>query len=75
MFQILKSLFLVAKPCSVPTLRTISVTVPQMKKMKFSDLQPDSDVILISGKDDEKTVMKYSEVLEKVKQILTLFVN
>ena len=45
-----------------------------MKNIKFSDLQPDSDVILVSGKDDDqKTVMKYSEALEKVKQMYVIF--
>ena len=66
MFQVLKSFSIVTKPCSVQTIRRISATVPQMKKMRFSDLQPDSDVILISGKDEQKTVMKYSEALERV---------
>ena len=76
MFSVLRCITLATKPCSVQTMRRISVTAPQMKNIKFSDLQPDSDVILVSGKDDDqKTVMKYSEALEKVKQMSSLIVT
>ena len=48
--------------------RTLLTSSLQLKNLHFSEITPDSDVILITiAKDGEKqTIMKYSQVLEQV---------
>ena len=48
------------------TIKNFSLSASNWKKFSFSDLEPDTPVILISPKDASETQMKYSEVLEKV---------
>ena len=48
--------------------RTLLTSSQHLKNLHFSEITPDSDVILITiAKDGEKqTIMKYSQVLEQV---------
>ena len=46
--------------------RNFSCSATNWKKFSFSELDPDTQVLLISPKDASETQMMYSEVLEKV---------
>ena len=48
------------------TVKNFSCSATNWKKFSFSELDPDTQVLLISPKDASETQMKYSEVLEKV---------
>ena len=64
--QSLSSLSVKSVQCSQP-IRSLAVSQNLLKKVQFGEIDPESNVILLSGKDDNsQTVMKFSEVLEKV---------
>ena len=54
--------------------RLLSTTAPCYKFSK-DDLGPDDDVILITPKDGQETVVKYSQVLEKLQVSLYPVLN
>ena len=57
---------LVRSSLQIETVKNISCSATNRKKFSFSDLDPDTQVILVSPKDASENQMKYSEVLEKV---------
>ena len=66
MFRIIQ-LSVQSVKCRSQPIRSISVSQSLLKKVQFSDIDPESNVILLSGKEDNsQTVMKFREVLEKV---------
>ena len=64
MFRILKSVSVLHINTFQPSVRRISVNNTFLKKLQFSDIDPEASVILLSG--ENKTVMKFSEVMEKM---------
>ena len=70
MFRLYKALptlqGLVGPNLQMKTIKNISCSASNWKKFSFSDLDPDTQVILVSPKDASESQMKYSEVLEKV---------
>ena len=70
MFRLYKALptlhGLVRSNLQTRSIKNFSLSATNWKKFSFSDLDPDTQVVLISPKDASETQMKYSEVLEKV---------
>ena len=70
MFRLYKALptlhGLVGPNLQMKTIKNISCSATNWKKFSFSDLDPDTEVLLVSPKDASESQMKYSEVLEKV---------
>ena len=50
------------RPCTVQMVRGFSLSTLPQKKF---DLTPESEIILLTGKEKSQTTIKYSELLEK----------
>ena len=70
MFRLYKTLpsfhGLIGSNLQLKIIKNISCSATNWKKFSFSDLDPDTEVLLVSPKDASENQMKYSEVLEKV---------
>ena len=77
MFRLYKALpslhGLVGSNLQTSTIQKFSCSATSWKKFSFSELDPDTQVVLVSPKDSSETQMKYSEVLEKVRRLKIIF--
>ena len=77
MFRLYKALpslhGLVGSNLQTSTIQKFSCSATSLKKFSFSELDPDTQVVLVSPKDSSETQMKYSEVLEKVRRLKIIF--
>ena len=77
MFRLYKALpslhGLVGSNLQTSTIQKFSCSATSLKKFSFSELDPDTQVVLVSPKDASETQMKYSEVLEKVRRLKIIF--